>query len=166
MRGTIRQMTEVLNDQNEQRDPRPIGRFLLGLEEYRGKNDPYTYAKEFAMRPGNFSRFKHTSLKVGSHDEVTVDGRNVELEFEISKYAYIWKIIVFAERHLTEHLSTGYIPHGGERYELHCALPKSHANYYERGVQGRVIRQREFDSEDELQTLQGLIERLIESGES
>lgn len=156
-------MTEVLHEQNEQqetRNPRPIGRFLLGLEEFYGKNDPMDYARTFARTGDNFQRHKHKSVKVFG-DEVMIDGRKVELEFEISRFAYIWRIVVFAEKHLTEHLSTNYNPHGGEMYELHCAVPQSRGSYAEYGNQRNAIRRREFDSAEQLSMLQGVIERVV-----
>ncbi len=159
-------MTEVLNNQNEERNPRPIGRFLLGLEDYKGEQDPFEYASEFASRPGNFAKFKHKSLNVGNTRDIMIDGRGMTLDFSISRYAYIWKIIIFAERHLTEHLSTNYTPHGGERYEIRCSVAKSQGSYTEYGVQGMAIKNREFDSAEQLQTLQGLIESIIDVGDT
>lgn len=154
-------MTEVLKHQNEQRDARPIGRFLLGMEDFSGKYNPMEYAEKFARSDGNFQKHKHKSVRVNDED-VMVDGRKVELEFEISEFAYIWRIIVFAERYRTEHLSTNYQPHGGEVYELHCAIPKSSGSYEEYGSQRNIIRRREFDNSDQLNMLQGIIERVIQ----
>lgn len=153
-------MTEVLHDQNEQRNPRPIGRFLLGLEDFSGQFDPIEYAATFARTGDNFQKHKHKSVKVGG-DEVAVDGRSVELEFEISRFAYIWRIIVFAEKHKAEDVSTGYQPHGGETYELHCAMPKSSGCYAEYGNQRNIIRRQEFDDSRHLNMLQGVVERIV-----
>ena len=149
--------------QNEIRDLRPIGRFLLGLEDYKGEHDRMTYAEEFGRRPGNFQKYRHKSLKVSEADqELFLDGRKVTLEFSIDRYAYIWKIIVAAEVRLTEHIGTNYHSHGGEQYELHCASPKSSGSYSEYGSQGKPIREREFDSEEILNKIQGIVERLVE----
>lgn len=158
--ANIPQMTEVLNTQNEQRQPRPIGRFLLGMEDFSGKNDPVEYAAEFVRSSDNFQKYKHTSVKVDS-EELSIDGRNVELEFEIGRYAYIWRIIVFAEQYKTEHLSTGYQPHGGETYELHCSTPVSSGRYAEYGNLRNIIRRRDIDTPEQLNMLQGVIERLV-----
>lgn len=157
-------MTEVLHDKNDQqneRKARPIGRFLLGMEEFVGKNDPMEFATQYARTGDNFQKHKHKSVRVDGA-EVLIDGRRVEVEFEISKFAYIWKIIVFAEQHRAEHLSTNYHPHGGEMYELHCAVPENSGKYAEYGIHRHIIRQREFDSMDQISILQGVIERVIQ----
>jgi hypothetical protein len=153
-------MTEVLHDQNEQRNPRPIGRFLLGMEGFEGRYDPIEFASSFARSGDRFQKHKHKSVRVDG-EEVLIDGRKVEVEFKISRYAYIWRIIVFAEKHLTEHLSTNYQPHGGETYELHCAVPKSSGTYAEYGAQRNIIRQREFNEDSQLAILQGVVERVV-----
>jgi hypothetical protein len=147
---------------HENSDERPIGRFLLGLDEYEGRHDPYEYARDFARTDGNFQRYKHISREVPDTREIEVDGRKVDLKFEISRYAYIWRIIVFAERHRTEHLSTNYQPHGGEVYDLYCATPKPAGKYYEYGNQRNIIRQREFNSPEQIRILQGVVERLVD----
>lgn len=157
-------MTEVLNDQNEQRNPRPIGRFLLGMEDFSGEYDPMEYARNFARNGDNFQKHKHKSTRVDG-EELVVDGRKVELEFEISRFAYIWRIIVFAEKHKTEHLATGYQPHGGETYELHCAVPNPSGTYAEYGNQRNIIRRREFDDPEHLNMLQGVVERIVRVSE-
>lgn len=154
-------MTEVLNNQNEQRDSRPIGRFLLGMEEFEGLHDPVEFAATFARTDGNFHKHRHKSVRVDGED-VFVDGRKVELEFEISRYAYIWRIIVYAEQHRTEHLSTNYSPHGGETYELRCSTPKPSGTYAEYGNQRNIIRRREFDDPQQLRMLQGVVERIVQ----
>lgn len=154
-------MTEVLQDQNEQRNPRPVGRFLLGLEEYEGRHDPFEFAMQYASRPGAFLLHKHVSAKVEVAKDLTIDDRDVKLEFAIERSAYVWRIIVAAERHKTQHLADAYLPHGGELYELRCAQPNSIAVYHEYGVQGRTLRSRKFEEHPLLQKLQGVVEHLL-----
>lgn len=93
---------------------------------------------------------------------MTIDDRDVELEFSIERFAYVWSIRVAAERHKTEHLKTNYVPHGGEQYELHCAESMLLGKYYEYGAQGNKMRKREFTSSEFLRKLQGVVERMIE----
>jgi hypothetical protein len=155
-------MTEVLNDQNEQRNPRPIGRFLLGLEGYTSEHDPFEYAKNFVSQSGNFHKYRNKFLKIKEQHELDIDGRAVELEFSVSRNAYIWKVIMAAEQFSTESIGTAYVPHGVDKYELRCAQPKSRAEYRESNVQGIVIRRREFADDERLAMLQGLVERLLE----
>ena len=156
-------MTEVLPTQNDQqRNPRPIGRFLLGFEQYAETKDPFAYAAEFAHLPGNFEKYKHTSLKIESAGDEAIDDRGVQLEFMIDRYSYVWKIIVAAERHKTEDIGRNYVTHGGEQYELHCSVSKNIGYYREYTSQGMIMRERQIESGDELQTLQGLIEQLVD----
>lgn len=153
-------MREAYQPDNSTPIERPIGRFLLGMEEFEGLNDPVEFAATFARTDGNFQKHRHKSVRVNGED-VHVDGRKVELEFEISRYAYIWRIIVFAEQHRTEHLSTNYSPHGGETYELHCSTPKPSGTYAEYGNQRNIIRRREFESPEQIRMLQGVVERVV-----
>lgn len=158
-------MTEFLREQNEHRDPRPIGRFLLGMHDYAGVHDPFAFAAEFAMQPGNFRKYKHKSANVQMDEPIQIDGRNVTLEFKIDHMAYIWKIIVAAEQRRAADITTNYLSHGGERYELHCSIPKSHGHYQEFGAQGIALRQMDFDSEFLLQKLQGVVEFIISAAQ-
>ena len=155
-------MPEVLNEQNEERDPRPIGRFLLGLEDYASEHSPFEYAKEFVSRAGNFQKYRNKFLKINGQHAVEVDGRAAELEFSIGRNAFIWRIVMAAERFSTEHIGKAHIPNGVQKYELHCMQPKTRAKYHEFNVQGMVIRQREFNDEEQVTMLQGLVERLLE----
>lgn len=160
-------MTEVLSEQNEQRDPRPIGRFLLGLDGYSGRHDPLTYASQFAHLPGNFQKHKHRSAKVEDiNKDIVIDERQVTLEFSIARSALIWTVTVSAERHRMGDIATGYIPHGGEQYELHCAKPKSFGIYRQFDMQRRIMKQHEFDAPDVLNRLQGLVENLLDTQQS
>lgn len=155
-------MTEVLSEQNEQREPRPIGRFLLGLDDYVGHEDPMEYATRFAQQPDNFRKYRHRSAAVTvMNKEVTIDGRGVTLEFEIGRFALVWTVTVAAERHRIENLATAYIPHGGELYQLHCAKPKSFGTYREYNMQRRIQAQTVFESPEALNHLQGLVETLL-----
>lgn len=157
-------MTEVLSEQNEQRDPRPIGRFLLGIETYSGQYDPLTFATEFAHIPGNFQKYKHKTAKVGNMNrDIIIDGREVSLEFSIARSALIWTVSIAAEKHRIEDLSTGYIPHGGEQYELHCAKPNSHGIYREYDMQRRTLKQFRYDDMEVLLCIQGLVENLVDT---
>lgn len=157
-------MTEVLSEQNEQRDPRPIGRFLLGFDNFAGKNDPMDFASDFARQPGNFQKYKHRSLAVpGVDTEFLIDGRKVTLEFSIARSALIWTVSIAAEKHRIEDLSTGHIPHGGEQYELHCAKPNSHGMYREYDMQRSTRKQFRYDDTEVLLCIQGLVENLIDT---
>lgn len=157
-------MTEVLSEQNEQRDGRPIGRFLLGFDDYNGHHDSLTYATNFVNIPGNFQKYKHKTVVVKeANNDLRIDGRDVVLAFSIARSALIWTVTVAAERHRIDDLSTGHIPHGGERYELHCAKPKSFGTYREYDMQRRAMRQQEFDSPVLLNRLQGVVETLLGS---
>lgn len=156
-------MTEVLSEQNEQRDGRPIGRFLLGFDDYNGRHDSLTYATDFVNMPGNFQKYKHKRVVVKeANRDIHIDGRDVELAFAIARSALIWTLTVAAERHRVDDLSTGYIPHGGEQYELHCAKPQSFGMYHEYNMQRRIMRQQHFDSPDVLSCLQGVVETLLD----
>lgn len=159
-------MTEILREQNEQPDPRPIGRFLLGMQDYHGQHDPFSFAAEFAAQPGNFRKYKHKSSTVQMDEPIKIDGRQVTLEFKIDHMAYIWKIIVAAEQRRTDNIHTNYLTHGGERYELHCSIPKSHGKYQEYGAQGTALRQMDFDSEPLLRKLQGIVERIFSNAQN
>lgn len=155
-------MTEVLSEQNEQRDGRPIGRFLLGFDDYVGQYDPLEYATRFSHLQGNFRKYKHKRVNVHeASKDVVIDGRQVTLEFSIARTALIWTVNVAAQRHTIDDIATNYQPHGGETYELHCANPKSHGRYVEYGLQRVPLRQHEFDTPDVLNRLQGLVENLI-----
>lgn len=157
------QMTEVLSEQNEQRDGRPIGRFLLGFDGFAGQNDPLEYASRFSQLPDNFRKYRHKRATVtGTSKDILIDGREVTLEFTIARTALIWTVNVAAERHTIEDIATNYQPHGGEIYELHCATPQTHGRYIEYGLQRRALRQHEFDSVETLLILQGVVERLVE----
>lgn len=158
----LEQMTEVLSEQNEQRNGRPIGRFLLGLDDFVGQNDPLEYASRFSHLPGNFQKYRHKRVKVpGASRDILIDGREVTLEFSIARTALIWTVNIAAERHTVEHIGMNYQPHGGEIYELHCSKPKSHGRYVEYGLQRRPLRQNEFDNPTTLNVIQGLVEQLI-----
>lgn len=155
------QMREILQP-HDNSDERPIGRFLIGLEQYSGQHDPYEFAREFAGNSDNFQRYKHNSREVPDIKYLEVDGRRVFLEFCVERYAYVWRIAVAAERlDHAEAIRKNQHPHGGERYELHCATPASRGKYYERGSQGSVIREKEFETKAELNKLQGLVEALL-----
>jgi hypothetical protein len=147
--------------QHENRDLRPIGRFLLGLESKAETDDLFLYAREFARRPGNFEKHKHKMRKIETSNAALIDDRGVQLEFMIDKFSYVWKITVAGEPHKIEDLRTSYNPHGGEQYELHCSVSKNIGYYREYGTQGNVIRQREFEDSEQLQILQGFVEHLL-----
>lgn len=155
-------MTEVLSEQNEQRDGRPIGRFLLGLDGFAGRTDPLEYASKFSQLPDNFRKYRHKRATVtGTSKDILIDGREVTLEFTIARTALIWTVNVAAERHMVEDIAANYQPHGGETYELYCAKPRSRGRYTEYGLQRRALRQHEFDEPDILSKLQGLVERIV-----
>ena len=155
-------MTEFFSEQNDQRDPRPIGRFLLGFEDYEETADPFTYAVAFAHLPGHFERHKHKSVKIEDANEKVIDGRSVQLEFKVDRYSYIWKLTIAAEKRHGEDIGTGYVSHGGEQYELHSSVSKNVGYYREYNSQGGVVRERQFDSAEELTALQSLVEQLLE----
>ncbi|MDQ5982826.1 MAG: hypothetical protein QG549_824 [Patescibacteria group bacterium] len=155
-------MTEVLSEQYEQRDGRPIGRFLLGLDGFAGQNDPLEYASRFSQLPDNFRKYRHKRVKVpGTNKDILIDGREVTLEFSIARTALIWTVNVAAEQHTIEDIAVNYQPHGGEIYELHCAAPQSNGRYIEYGLQRRALRQHEFYQPETLMILQGVVEQII-----
>lgn len=160
-------MTEVLSEQNEQREPRPIGRFLLGLDDFVGREDPLEYATRFSQQPDNFRMYRHRSVNVPlANKELTIDGRGVTLEFAIGRSALVWTVTIAAERHRIEDFATAYIPHGGEQYQLHCANPKSFGTYREYGMQRRIQTQKSFETPAALNHLQGLVETLLNTESS
>lgn len=154
-------MTEIISEQKDQRDPRPIGRFLLGFEISTETRDPFTYARDYSRLPGNFEKHKHKSIKIEDTNELTLDGRNVELEFMIDRFGYVWKITIAAEARTSAQLATNYMTHGGEQYELHCSVLKNAGHYREYNSQGGIVRTRQLDSTEELGALQDIVERLL-----
>jgi hypothetical protein len=155
-------MRERITSHEAPKEERPIGRFLLDIEDTVSEEDPYEYARQFVRRPGNFEKYKHKSIKVGT---ANMDGHIVDVEFKIDRFEYVWKVSASGEEYGIDHISRGSIPLGGEIYELHCAEKGTSGSYAELNVQRSVIRSKEFESEKNLQLLQGLIESIVDGRE-
>jgi hypothetical protein len=154
-------MTEVLSKQNEQRDARPIGRFLLPRAENKGHNqddayNTYNYAEIFAEQYKDILRKGASYLICASQ---TPDGI---LTVPINTPPYgeaLW--LEFDQSHAPDGQFIWRLTKGNEQYYLSGFKDGSRqAVMNEMNNQGAVLRRIEITDDYEIDTIQDIIEAI------
>ncbi len=124
---------------------RPVGRFLLGLEDLESKHDTYTYALRFATDYQDILDHNRQASRVAVEE---IDGQRVELEFVADQPngGYVWRIAV-----------------GAEQYELHADNYETYGTYYEFTSQRAVLRRRHITSMTDLSVLESVVEYMTDT---
>ena len=126
---------------------RPIGRFLLGLEEKRIMHDPYEYAARFAA---NYRDILNPQWRAARVSVEEMYGQRVELEFATNSHVH---------GHYTWHLCAK-----SEQYDIFCSENGEWgATHYEFSSLRAVMRRHEVTDSGVLEGLQSIIEYMTDT---